>query len=198
MASPRFYSERRETVRAGGRIATDRSFRETRTTSGLGAAAIGKVNLQPEGPVGPQSIVAPDLYLDPDVVSPPLARAMILLGQALGCTSEGVQALAQGDAITADLHVQTLRPLLRRLFMCRQIGDGFAAVVDGLISAFENNHGLPLIPSRFTAVHNALLKLRDQPFLGFSAAIAAIEDLERAGFSTEPPGFEQLADWLTV
>ena len=198
MATERFYSERRETVRARGRVATDSSFRETRPTPAGGASAAGRVSLEPEAPIRKASIVASDLYWDLDSLSPALARGMHLLAQALRCTSEGVQALAQEDPITADLQVQSLRPLLRKLFMCRQIGDGFAAVVDALISSFDNNHGLPLTHQRFMGVQQVLVKLRDEPFLAFSAATGVIEELERVGFSTEPPGFEQLADWLTV
>jgi len=198
MAAQAFYSERRETVvRAKGRVATDDSLRQTRAPSGS-AGATGRVNFEPSARLAQQPILASDLYVDLDALSPALARGMILLGQALICISEASQAARQQDPMTADLYIQTLRPTLRRLFMCREIGDGFAALIDALISAFENNHGLPLDSSHLSAVQAALLKLRDQPFLAFSAAARAIEDLERAGFSTEPPGFEHFADWLTA
>jgi len=111
---------------------------------------------------------------------------------------DGIRAAAEADPVGSDLHLQALRPLLRKLFMCRAIGDGFGAIVDALISALENNRGRPLETVQLQALRNALVKLREEPFLSFANAMKIIEDVELVGFSTQPPGFEQLADWLTV
>lgn len=196
MATHAFYQGHRETIRARDRVGMDSSFRETRTTGSPEATATARVNTEP-GERGVTRIVAADLYLDSEVLSPALVSALTLLTQALQLMAEGIQVLRE-DPMAADLNVQSLRPVLRRLFMCRQIGDGFAAVVDSLISALDNNRGMPLDETRFAVVHNVLLKLLDEPYLSFTSAINVIEDIERAGFSAEPPGFEQLADCLTV
>ena len=181
-------------MRAKGRVEFGAAVTVPPANAGIGAS--GKVNLDPTRGSGLQPILASDLYVDLDALSPILSRGIILLRSALRCASDGVGALAAGDPIKADLQLQSLRPMLRKLFMCREIGDGFAAVVDALISSLQNNHGMPLLEPRFDAVQKALLQLRDQPFLSFAAAVNIIEDLERVGFSTEPPGFEHLADWL--
>jgi hypothetical protein len=197
MATHAFHPGHRETIRARGRVGMDSSFRETRASGLPAGTATARVNTEPTEQLGVTRIVASDLYLDSEVLSPALVSALTLLTQALRLVGEGIQLLPE-DPLAADLNVQSLRPVLRKLFMSRQIGDGFGAVVDSLISALDNNRGMPLSERRFAAVHNVLLKLHDEPFLSFSSAINVIEDIERAGFSTEPPGFEQLADWLTV
>lgn len=192
-----YYRERPETISTRGRVATDSALRETRRPSSTEGSARVKVNTEPATGLDVIRIVAADLYPDSKALSPALVSALSLLTQALQLSAEGAQLLPE-DPIAADLNVQSLRPVLRKLFMCRQIGDGFAAVVNSLISALDNNRGIPLTEPRFSVVQKALLKLRDEPFLSFTSAISVIEDIERAGFSTEPPGFEQLADWLTV
>jgi hypothetical protein len=193
-----FYQEHRGPIRARARVGSDSSSRETRGP-GLseGTATPRVTTTQAEERPSGSRIVATDLYLDQDVLSPVLVRALTLLAQSLQLTGEGLELL-RDDQMAADLNLQSVRLVLRKLFICREIGDGFAAVVDSLISALENNRGIPLETTRFQTVHNVLIKLRDEPFLSFASAIKVIGDIERAGFSTEPPGFEQLADWLTV
>lgn len=143
-----------------------------------------------------ERIAASDLFADAEGVSPALTQTLRLLSNAVGEVRRALEAAKEDDLIEADLHVQAVRPLLRRLFLYRAIGDGFGAVIDAMISALTNNRGALLGASQLRALDAALGRLHREPFLAFRAAMETIEEFERAGFSTAPPGFEHLAGWL--
>ena len=200
MSATGFYSERRahDVVRARGVITMLTTQRETGSAQDLGSPQ-AKTIIDPDiALLNTTRIVAPDLYADSEGSSPVLINALRFLASAVQCLAESLQAANDGDAIQSDLQVQALRPLLRKLFMFRELGDGFGAVIDALISALDNNRGAPLDVHQLVTLRRTLLTVLQQPFLSFGDAINAIENIESAGFSTIPPGFEQLAEWLTV
>lgn len=201
MPAHTFYTERRERDANRGRwriVRTGGSSGEPPWTTRSVGPESAYARLETDRPGAALTISATDSYLESRALSPVLVQAMVLLRPAVEKMSQAVQAAERGELLESDLHVQGLRSTFRRLFMCRQIGDGFGAVVDALISSLENNHGRPLDERRLHALHDALAKLSREPFVKFTSAMKTIEELERAGFSTEPPGFEHLADWLTA
>jgi hypothetical protein len=200
MAASVFYSERRDrnVVRARGRVSTDNTLRET-DLAPFSARARVKTGVDAEPlPSQPARIAASDLYVTSTGAPSVLIKALGLLDAAVQCLSASIQSANDGDAIQSDLQLQAVRPLLRKLFMCRALGDGFGAVVDALISALDNNRGAPLDVRRLESLRDSLAMILREPFIGFGSAVKAIERVESAGFSTTPPGFEQLADWLTA
>jgi hypothetical protein len=200
MPASTFYSERRErsVVRARGHVSTNPTLHETSPAPFL-AHARGKTEVDAEPlPSQPTRIAASDLYLPSLAASSLLIKALDLLKSAVHGLSASIQSANDGDAIQSDLRLQAVRPILRKLFMCRALGDGFGAVVDALISALDNNRGAPLDVPRLEALRDPLAMILREPFITFGTAIKAIEKVESAGFSTTPPGFEQLAEWLTA
>lgn len=195
MPATQFYQERnRHTKRSLERFKEERIGETERPIQEANIAPLQSERISAKESAA--SISAVDLYIDAEVLSPTLVRGLGLLEEAAVLVGQSIQAV-EGDPFLSDMHTQKLRPILRRLFICRSIGDGFGAIVDALISGLDNNRGLPLDRRRLSAILNALLTLQREPFLTFTSAIKVIEEIESVGFSTEPPGFEHLADWLT-
>lgn len=137
-----------------------------------------------------------DLYPEQEACTPELGAALRLLGKGLEFVDGALDALQTGSAIASDDAMLQLQALVRELFNCRILGDGFGAVINALLASLENRLGSPLNQLQIRTIGQVLRRVRSEPFLQFSSALDEIEKLEQAAFMIEPQGFEHLADWL--
>src|SRR5690349_17303707 len=79
-----------------------------------------------------------DIYTNPEAISLELRNAMSLTPQAVKLAVEANEDLESGDFIASDAAMMKLRLILPELFCCRRLGDGFGAVINALMSSFEN------------------------------------------------------------
>ncbi len=136
------------------------------------------------------------LYPAPEAGSAELARALSLLSVALRYMRDAATLLREGDRIGADLQTQRCQGLLPQLFACRGLGEGFAAVANASLSAWENLDGLPLQPQQIAAITLVLADLKERPFMSFAVAMTHMTALEDVGLTLEPPGYGIVSDWL--
>ena len=145
----------------------------------------------------PQGYIATeDLYPDRDIFNPTLSAAIQLLGESLDHINESVRMLLDKDSISSDDALQRFQALLPELFCCRDLGDGFGAIISSIYHAVNNMKPVPLGESQLTAIRNILRRIHSEPFIGYEEAIEEIMLLESAGFEVAPPHFKFVADLL--
>lgn len=93
--------------------------------------------------------------------------------------------------------MQQLHAHLYEAFCQRELGDGYGAVVNACLSAFENNRGAALNLSQVQTISNVIAKPRNQPLLQFPEAVDLIDKLDAVGLKTEAPGVPEISDWLS-
>jgi len=153
-------------------------------------------SISDSAPVERARMETDDLYPERAAVSRELDTALRLLKEATTSAEEAVRAFEQHEEVKADDAFQRLQMLLPELFCCRKLSDGFAAVVNAVMCAFENLEGLPPTAKQATGILDAIRSIRMTPFTGAEQAAAIVERLEEADLAVEPPAFKYLADWL--
>ncbi len=150
----------------------------------------------------PQFEAAPieigSLYPEPSLVRPILGHALRGLAAAKEAIQESLEALKRGELIASDESMQRLRALLPELFYCRDLGDGFGAVVNALKFSFENAHGTPFSEGQIRLIGQVVERIRQEPFLRFEQAAELVEGLEDAELKVDPPALAALGELLDV
>ena len=80
--------------------------------------------------------------------------------------------------LAADTEIQKLQVLLPELFCCRVLGDGFGAIVNSFMSAFEVLAGNTPDVNQIRAMIRVLQLLKEKPFLSADEADDQVEVLE--------------------
>lgn len=135
-----------------------------------------------------------DLYPVRQAFNPQHIAALRLLKVAMGRTQRGLSALREGDVVAADSEVQKIQVLLPELFCCRALGDGFATIINALMSAFESLDGSPLDEHQLITVNDMFAMLRDKPFLSVEEAEQQLDQMEAAQLNPYP---KELLDFLS-
>ncbi len=138
------------------------------------------------------------LYPESSVVRPILRHALSGLAAAKEAAAESLEALKRGELISSDESMQRLQALLPELFYCRDLGDGFGAIVNALKFSFENAHGTPFSEGQIRLIGQVFERLRQEPFLHFEQAAELVAKLEDAGLTVDPPGLAALGELLDV
>lgn len=125
-----------------------------------------------------------------------VAPTLALLKLASAQVDQAVGALRQSDEIAADDHILQLLGILEETFCLRDIGDGFASVINSCINAIRNLKGDFLTEQQILAVGVCLRTLRTRPFCNDEVALAFIERLMDAGLDVDSEPSEIIADWL--
>lgn len=91
-----------------------------------------------------------------------------------------------------DQEVMKSRALLVKAFEYRDIGEGYAALVNALIWALGNRK--PNTPSRrqINVISAAIDRLTNGPYIHFDTAMQVMDDLEDADLDIEPPTLDVL------
>lgn len=135
------------------------------------------------------------LYPDLDGATGVLRSALRLTESALALVEESA-ALRWSDPVGSDDRMNRLVPVLLELFCWRELGEGFAVVVNGLLCGVKNQVADTWNGPQLKAVHDVIYALRSEPYLDFDKAIRHVEQLEASGLTPEPRELEILADWL--
>jgi len=85
------------------------------------------------------------LYPFQDQLSPQFATAITLLNTAENNAQEALESFRNGDIIGSDNAIMQLHALLPELFCCRDIGEGFGALINAIYYALANRKGEPLM-----------------------------------------------------
>jgi len=115
------------------------------------------------------------------------------------CT-EHIEAAAKIDAkadfIGYDEELIRAKDFLRKLFALRDIGDGFAAVINAVLCAVANGEEKALSAKQLSALQNVLKQLRKRPMMHFDSATPLLDELEDSDLNIEPPFIGALTGFL--
>jgi hypothetical protein len=136
------------------------------------------------------------IYPISELLSPSVQHANKLLEDAHARLENAIRAKEEEDEFVSDDQLNHVVILLRELFCCRDIGDGFGAVVNAALAGLENLEGKPATVHQMTQLMRRLESIRVEPFITIAQAAELIEKLEAAGFETEPAGLRVIEDWL--
>jgi hypothetical protein len=138
------------------------------------------------------------LYPEPGIVRPILGHALRGLAAAKEAVQESLEYLKRGELISSDESMQRLQALLPELFYCRDLGDGFGAIINALKFSFENAHGAPFSEAQIRLIGQMVERIRQEPFMHFEQAAELIGRLEDVGLTVDPPAFAVLGELLDV
>jgi hypothetical protein len=137
-----------------------------------------------------------DLYPIEEERAPSLRAALPLLAEAYELIFSARENYRYNDFIGSDDHISRLISMLPELFCCRDIGEGFAAIVSGTFYSLANLKGSPLNGEQLKSVLSAISVLQDEPFLSFDKSLDILDRMEEAGFDIEPSAFAVMSDIL--
>jgi len=137
-----------------------------------------------------------DLYPLRSEMRPELATIFTLLEEGIQIISEAIEAIEEHDTIASDDAIQRFQALLPELFCCRNLGDGFGAVINGIFHCLSNLHGEPLNLKQLQILKQLVNKIYTEPFLEFNEAVDEIITLEKIGFEIEPKYFAFVGELL--
>lgn len=171
------------------------------TTSTSGTAELSAALVSAKGddhaPRSAETVDISEFYPAGLATQSKLAVALDLLRQSIRHIDESVDALRNGERIRADDEIQKLLGDLNEAFLVRDIGEGYAGVVNACVNAIRSLRGKPASENQVLALGHALRVIRQKPLLGLDKALSLIEKLEEFDLSIDPAAFEALADWLT-
>jgi hypothetical protein len=86
------------------------------------------------------------------------------------------------------------RAILLKAFVYRDIGEGYAAVVNAVIWALANRK--PGLPSRrqINVILTSMGRLISGPYIHFDTSMQILDDLEEADLDIEPPSLDILIE----
>jgi hypothetical protein len=102
------------------------------------------------------------------------------------------RAASVSDAIDRDDAISQLKAELPRSFALDGWSDGALAIITGLHHGLRNHQGAALDDAQFSKISEAVIVLRDYPFIRFEKGIDQIEALQAVGFATEPTEAESI------
>lgn len=114
-----------------------------------------------------------------------IAAGIDCLTAVANATERAIALIESGSPLEADDVAMEVQLGLRRLYMYRGIGNGFALVSNSLMIGVENLNGVPPTAGQLRAVKKVLRLLYEHPILSTEKAMAAIDDLDDAGLNSE-------------
>ncbi len=135
-----------------------------------------------------------DLYPDIHSNSLTFSTAIGLLAEVNNNILNAISSLKDGENYESDDFVIRCFPLLPELFCCRDIGDGYSAIIVALNYSLKNKQGEPLEIEELTVISKLIRRLISEPFISHSEAIEEICKLENFGFCVEPRAISAFMD----
>jgi hypothetical protein len=138
-------------------------------------------------PVQPNVAKAEPFEIYPDIsLNPHLAAVPRMMETATARIEAACTRFEEGDRMQALIEIQLLETVLMEMFCCRQVGEGFSAVVVALRNASLHLHGEEALTiDHFYAMRGAMRSLASDPTLSENAAIDIAMELEDAGLRVE-------------
>jgi hypothetical protein len=126
-----------------------------------------------------------------------LSRALSLLAEGIALLSEAFEAFPD-ERLASDDAMLHFHALLKELFACREIGDGYGVVVNSIWAAAENKTASGELYTReqIAALRGTLTQLREEPALTFEHGRKLARSLRSAGLETRPPALDVVDDLL--
>jgi hypothetical protein len=146
--------------------------------------------------VSKRNISTNELYPLSFELKPELATALRLLEEGIQEMNVSVAMLEEGDLLSSDDALQRFQALLPELFCCRDLGDGFGAIINAVFHSLINLQGSPANNEQLRTLLNIMNRISTEPFIEFEEAVAEIMLLEGVGLITEPEHFKFVADFL--
>ena len=143
------------------------------------AAASG--NFVSNKSAGATPISIDKLYQGREAGSDHFVRALELLSSASDVLSAARLALVEEDKIACDSEVILFEQLLGPLFECRDVGEGYANVINTIQVGISNMAGVPLNQDQINALWRVIRELFEGPYLSFEESLGKVEELERVG-----------------
>ena len=155
------------------------------------------IGITTSGTQNPQGYISTeDLYPVREEYNPVLTMAMQLLEEGIDYIKESVRTCVEEDWISSDDAVQRFQALLPEMFCCRDLGDGFGAIISSVYHAINNMNDATLNKRHLQAILYILKRIHSEPFIEYEEAVEEIMHLESAGFEVSPSHFKFVADLL--
>lgn len=123
-------------------------------------------------------------------------QALGLIGRCTGHIEAASTIDARRDFIGYDEELIRAKDSLRKLFALRDIGDGFAAVINAVLCAIANCEERVLSAKQFSSLLSVLRQLRKKPMMHFDSATPLLDELEDSDLDIEPPFIGALTGFL--
>jgi len=146
-----------------------------------------------QGGTGAKPISIDVLYQAREAGSRNFNRAIELLGLASESLSEARDAIGDNDRVACASELMRFEQLLQPLFECREIGDGFANVINTIHIAIANRNGEPLTDVQINTLWRIVRTLLNGPFLNFSESLVFVRDLSKVGLGLNNSFFQEWA-----
>jgi hypothetical protein len=137
-----------------------------------------------------------ELYPLTHELKPELGTALSLLEEGIKDIDVAINMIIENELISSDDAIQRFQALIPELFCCRNLGDGFGAIVSSIFNALRNLEGIPANLEQLKVIKNITTRILTEPFIAFDEAVDEIMLFEAVGLISEPSHFEYAADLL--
>ena len=128
-------------------------------------------------------------------LSPLISAAFRLLEEAIDKTTEAYDSLKDNELIASDDAMMHVMVILPELFCCKDISEGFGAIVNAIFYGMKNQEQKEALTlDQINMVRFCLTRLQTEPFIEFADAVDIIMGLEDVGLTVEPPHVEHFLD----
>jgi hypothetical protein len=122
-------------------------------------------------------------------------QALRLLQEATDHLQAALEEDPEKDYTAFDNQIIRARIVLERAFNFRDIGDGYAGLVNALNCGLRNAEVEPLNRRQLGVIVDAIARLKRGPFMHFDSAMQIMDELESADLDIEPSGLD---DFLPI
>lgn len=137
--------------------------------------------------------IEPDqLYPFSDPNESAILQALALLGVCNSALRRAQRIDPNSDYLSFDEELIRARAALRSLFALRDIGEGFATVINASLWALKNRDADVVSKRQLTVLQNSLATLKRRPVMHFDSAVALLEEMEGAELLIEPNRIDEL------
>jgi hypothetical protein len=121
-------------------------------------------------------------------------KALNLIERARVTLVDALNFDPSANFLQFDQEIMRARAILLKAFMYRDIGEGYAAVVNAVIWALANRK--PGLPSRrqINVISKSMQRLISGPYIHFDTSMQILDDLEGADLDIEPPSLDILIE----
>jgi hypothetical protein len=121
-----------------------------------------------------------------------MLKGLNLIERARVCLQNALKFDPSTEFFLFDQEVMKTRALLVKAFQYRNIGDGYAALVNAIIWALANRK--PSQPSKrqISVISASLDRLTNGPYMHFDTAMQVMDEMEEADLDIEPPSLDIL------
>lgn len=121
-----------------------------------------------------------------------LIKALSAIERAKLCLESAARIDSELNYVAFDLELMSARSLLLNAFRYRDLGDGYAAVINATIWALSNRGTHRFTRRQINVLVAALNRVSEGPYLHFDTTSQILDELEDAELDIEPPSLDLL------